>query len=162
MSPFASSHTLLLVPATHYSLCFDPSVKDIFINYLIGTEICYRNKQLFTMENSSDSDTDVDELSATFVNVVVVDSQDTPVGAASTSTATGLQLNPSQNDTIITNDVPPQVEPDQYQLIRLDERLWNTRMQDEGCEKAKLPKKRICNQRYLLSDQKSHHYFIMS
>ena len=153
MSPFSSTRTLLLVPVTHYSSCVDPSVKDIFLNSLIGTEICYRNKQLFTMEDSSDSDTHVDELSATSVNVVVIDTQSAPVVTASTSIAT---------DTLITNDVSPLVEPDQYQPIRVEERLWNTRMQDEGCEKAKLPKKRIYNQRYLLSNQKSRPYFIMS
>ena len=86
------------------------------------------------MEDSSDSNTHVDELSATSVNVVVIDTQAAPVVAASTSIVA---------DTRITNDVSPLVEPDQYQPIRVEERLWNTRMQDEGCEKTKLPKKNI-------------------
>ena len=80
------------------------------------------------------------------MNVVVIDTQASPVVAAYTSIAT---------NTPITNDVSLLVEPDQYQPTRVEERLWNTRMQDEGCEKTKLQKKHVCNQRYLLSDQKN-------
>ena len=40
-----------------------------------------------------------------------------------------------------TNDIPLTVEADQFQPVRVEERVWYSRMQDEGCEKSKLPKK---------------------
>ena len=67
--------------------------------------------------------------------------QDAYGAVAYSSIATVLQVNTVQNDTVMANVLPPQVELDQYQLIRVEERLWSSHLQDEGCEKAKLPKK---------------------
>lgn len=76
--------------------------------------MCYYNKQLFKMDDSSYTNTSVDKLSATFVNVVVVDLQDAPAVAAPTHNVTGLQLDASLDNASPTNNVPLQVKPNQY------------------------------------------------
>ena len=139
ISPAASLRIIFIVPSTHYSSCVDSSVKDIFFYYLIGTEIRFLN-YLFTMDESSDTTTEMDKLSATVVKVFVVDSEGIPIVPASLITANDSQLDESLNDDHISY-ISLTVEDNQFQSIRVEDRVWNSRMQDEGCEKSKLPKK---------------------
>jgi len=141
MSPSTSLRIPFLVPTTHSSSCVDSSVKDIFFDSPIGTEIRFFNNQLFTMDESSDTDTEMDELSATIVNVVVADSEDNPIAPAPLIIATNSQIDESLDDDPTTNDIPLTVKADQFHPVRVEERVWYSRMHDEGCEKSKLPKK---------------------
>ena len=130
MSCFTSPHTPIILPVTHHSSCIGSFVKQISKYSLIGTEIWYLKPPLPAMNESSDSDTEIDELS--LVNVVVVDANDNLVAAIPNNVSRDIQQDATPGVALIID--PPSNNTDLYQTIRVADAMWKARIQDDGCQ----------------------------
>ena len=88
------------------------------------------------MNESSDSDTEIDETSLT--NVVVVNALNWPVAALCNNISTDTQLDASPGEAPTILPSPDHI--DLYRPIRVEEALWITRIQDEGRKRSELAK----------------------